>query len=199
MTDQAGSGEASIATNSFRSSRTSGPTQRTARPTVGSMPTRDEPTGDGPQAGRRAGRRFRGTGEHPVLLDKADDKWAWRRRIRSDPRKARIYRIGVAIAGLFLVVLGALSGPLPGPGGIPLVLLGLAVWASEFEWAQRVMEWFKRRLHQFRGWGRPAQALAWTIFFLVIGIVVYGYLVIAGVPVWVPDFAADKLHVLPGI
>jgi uncharacterized protein (TIGR02611 family) len=158
------------------------------------MPTRDAPGGE-----PRAGRRFRGTGEHPVFLDKADDKWAWRRKIRSDPRKARIYRVGVAIAGLLLVILGVLSGPLPGPGGIPLVLFGLAVWASEFEWAQRVMQWFKRRLKQFRGWGRPTQTAVWALFFLVVGILVYSYLVIAGVPVWVPEFAADKLNVLPGI
>ena len=67
----------------------------------------------------------------------------------AEPAQARLYRIAVAIAGLLLVCLGFVSGPIPGPGGIPLVLLGLAIWSSEFEWANRLMGWFKA----------PAQAL----------------------------------------
>ena len=46
--------------------------------------------------------------------------------------------------------LGFVTGPLPGPGGIPLVLLGLAIWSSEFEWAHKLMQWFKAQLHRFR-------------------------------------------------
>ena len=56
------------------------------------------------------------------------------------------------LAGLFLVALGFVSGPIPGPGGIPLILLGLAVWSSEFEWAHQLMRWFKKELHRYRAW-----------------------------------------------
>lgn len=156
----------------------------------------EEPPGDERPARPR---RTREPGDVPVLLDKTDDRWAWRRRIRADPRKARVYRIGVAIAGLLLIILGAATGPLPGPGGIPLVLLGLAVWASEFEWAQRLMQWFKRQLHRFRSWGRGKQALAWVLFFAVIGCIGYAYLLVVGVPVWLPHAVADKLDLLPGV
>jgi uncharacterized protein (TIGR02611 family) len=157
------------------------------------MPSRETPEDE------RRTHRSHERGDVPVLLDKTDDRWAWRRKIRADPRKARIYRVGVAIAGLLLVILGAVTGPLPGPGGIPLVLLGLAVWASEFEWAQRLMQWFKAQLHKFRGWSRGKQALAWVIFFAVIGCIGYGYLLIVGVPVWLPEAIAGKLELLPGL
>jgi hypothetical protein len=45
-----------------------------------------------------------------------------------------------------MICLGFISGPIPGPGGIPLVLLGLAVMASEFVWAERLMVVFKTQL-----------------------------------------------------
>ena len=80
---------------------------------------------------------------HHVLIEPEEDRWRWRRRIRQNPRKLAFYRFGVAVAGLLLVCLGFVSGPIPGPGGIPLVLLGLAIWSSEFEWALRLMQWFK--------------------------------------------------------
>ena len=138
-------------------------------------------------------------GDHHVLVDRTEDRWEWRRKIRADPHKLRFYRIGVAIAGLLLILLGAASGPLPGPGGIPLVLLGLAVWASEFEWAHRLMQWFKRLLQRFRTWSRPRQVVAWVIFFAVIGAFAYGYLLVIGMPVWLPHTVVGWLQHLPGL
>ncbi|WP_157683812.1 PGPGW domain-containing protein [Microlunatus soli] len=138
-------------------------------------------------------------GDVPVLLDKTDDRWEWRRKIRADPHKARIYRVVIAIAGTLLIALGAVTGPLPGPGGIPLVLLGLAVWASEFEWAQRLMQWFKKQLHKFRGWSRPRQVLGWVIFFACLGALGYGYLLLLGLPTWMPAAIAHWLDRLPGV
>jgi uncharacterized protein (TIGR02611 family) len=147
---------------------------------------------------RRDG-RVREPGDVPILLDRTDDRWEWRRKIRADPRKARIYRVLVAALGVLLILLGAVTGPLPGPGGIPLVLLGLAVWASEFEWAQRLMVWFKRRLHEFRGWSRPRQVLAWLTVFAGAGVLGYADLLVFGIPTWLPGPAAGWLDQLPGV
>jgi hypothetical protein len=105
----------------------------------------------------------------------------------------------VAFVGLFFVALGFVSGPLPGPGGIPLVLLGLAIWSSEFIWAQHVMAWFKLQLHQFRSWSRPKQTLAWVVFFACCGAFGYGYLLLLGAPAWMPSHAEDLLAKLPGV
>src|SRR3712207_3839953 len=107
-------------------SETQSPTRRIAE-----RPTR----AGGP---RRA--RTREHHDHHVLIDVDEDRFAWRRKIRADPRKLIVYRMAVALGGLLLVALGFLTGPLPGPGGIPLVLLGLAVWSSEFEWADKLMQ-----------------------------------------------------------
>lgn len=46
----------------------------------------------------------------------------------------------VMIVGSLLILAAGLTGWLPGPGGIPLFLLGIAVLATEFEWAQRVRD-----------------------------------------------------------
>ena len=89
-----------------------------------------------------------------MLVEPQEDRWAWRRKIRQNPTKLAIYRIAVGIAGLLLVCLGFVSGPIPGPGGIPLVLLGLAIWSSEFKWANRLMQWFRLQLHTYGGWTR---------------------------------------------
>ncbi|QGN32471.1 PGPGW domain-containing protein [Microlunatus sp. Gsoil 973] len=168
--------------------------------------TSNREAGDDPGArrdtgGRRAPghHRVRQPGDVPILLDGTDDRWAWRRKIRADPRKARIYRVLIAVLGVLLVLLGAATGPLPGPGGIPLVLLGLAVWASEFEWAQRLMSWFKRLLHRFRSWSRPKQLSAWLIFFACLGAIGYADLLVLGVPLWMPQALADGLGRLPGV
>lgn len=134
-----------------------------------------------------------------VLVDAHEDRWHWRRRIRRDPGKLFFYRIGVALAGLVLIMLGFVSGPLPGPGGIPLVLLGLAVWSSEFEWAHRLMERFKAQLRRFRTWSRPRQALSWVAFFALCGTCGYLYMLALGVPGWLPNSAEGLLARLPGL
>lgn len=138
--------------------------------------------------------------DEPVVLDRNDDRWAWRRRIRADPRKHFVYRIGVGVAGLFFVILAGLTGPLPGPGGIPLLLVGLAIWASEFEWAQRVMSWVKRRVGRARTLPWPLKVL--LVIGIVCGICLGLYLSMrfaGGVPGWLPDVVRDTLGTLPGL
>lgn len=138
-------------------------------------------------------------GHHHVLIEPEEDRWRWRRRIRQNPRQLRVYRVAVAIAGLVLIALGFVTGPLPGPGGIPLVLLGLAIWASEFEWAHRLMLWCKAKLHLFRTWSRKKQALCWLVFFCCCGLLGYTYLLVLGPPGWIPESVDRLLMMLPGI
>jgi tellurite resistance protein TerC len=55
-----------------------------------------------------------------------------------------IRKAGVLIAGATIVVVGvAIVGPLPGPGGIPVVAAGLGLLATEFVWAQRLLKQFR--------------------------------------------------------
>jgi uncharacterized protein (TIGR02611 family) len=137
--------------------------------------------------------------DHHVLLEPEEDRWRWRRKIRQNPRQLAVYRFGVALAGLFFIALGCISGPIPGPGGIPLVLLGLAIWSSEFEWANRLMGWFKIQLKRYQGWPRRRKVLFWAAFFAVCGSIGYTYMLVLGVPGWLPGFVESTLTRLPGL
>lgn len=53
-------------------------------------------------------------------------------------------RIGVTIAGLVLVLAGAIMLITPGPG-LLVIALGLAVWATEYAWAERMLDKVRER------------------------------------------------------
>ena len=52
-------------------------------------------------------------------------------------------RIVIFVVGVALVLLGVALIPLPGPFSIPLMLLGLAVLATEYVWAERILDTVK--------------------------------------------------------
>ena len=136
---------------------------------------------------------------HHILIEPEEDRWRWRRKIRQDRRKLVVYRAAVGILGLILIALGVVSGPLPGPGGIPLVLLGLAVWSSEFEWAHQVMMGLKKELHRYRTWSVSRKTLFWVAFFSCCGLLGYAYMLTLGIPGWLPGSAHQLLQRLPGL
>ena len=136
-------------------------------------------------------------GEHLVRV--REERWAWRRRIRSNPHQLRLYRAAVGLLGLLLVLLGLATGWLPGPGGIPLVLAGLAVWASEFHWAHRLMLRLKHMLHVYRGWSRRKKLVFWLAFLVGCGLLGWAYLALVGQPAWFPLEVDQVLAYLPGV
>ena len=69
----------------------------------------------------------------------------WRDRIRSKPGLGHAYRVGVFLAGLLCIAFGIALAVLPGPLTIPPILLGLWIWSTEFRFAQRLFESFKRK------------------------------------------------------
>jgi uncharacterized protein (TIGR02611 family) len=72
-------------------------------------------------------------------------KWVWfpfRVTIRFILRNGK--RIAVSAAGLVLLLLGLVMMVLPGPG-LLLVIAGLAVLATEYVWAQRMLNFAKRK------------------------------------------------------
>ena len=133
------------------------------------------------------------------LVRVREERWAWRRRIRNNPHQLRLYRCGVGLLGLLLVLLGLATGWLPGPGGIPLVLLGLAVWASEFHWAHRWMLRLKHALHVYRGWSRRRKVTFWLVFVAACALLGWAYLALVGQPRWFPLEVDRVLAFLPGV
>ncbi|HWR54011.1 MAG TPA: PGPGW domain-containing protein [Bryobacteraceae bacterium] len=64
-------------------------------------------------------------------------------------KRARIWNGARIVAGFIVIIVGLLlSLPgIPGPG-LAIAVLGLAMLAPHFEWAQRLQDWGKRKLEQ---------------------------------------------------
>ena len=53
-------------------------------------------------------------------------------------------RIAILCGGSLLVVAGIVLLVLPGPG-VPLIIAGLALLGTQFEWARRASRWIRER------------------------------------------------------
>ena len=54
-------------------------------------------------------------------------------------------RIGILVGGSLLLIAGTVLLVLPGPG-VPLIIAGLAVLGTQFEWARRASVWLRDRV-----------------------------------------------------
>ncbi len=134
---------------------------------------------------------------HGIFVERDDDDWAWRRKIRSSPTLALPYRIAVLVVGLAITVGGLFLVPLPGPGWL-IVFFGIAVLASEFEPAQRLLDWGKAVLHEWNEWlkrqPRWAQGLVALVTAAFVLGVVWVVFRVSGMPGFTPDRLASWLH-----
>jgi hypothetical protein len=101
--------------------------------------------------------------------------------VRSKPGLGQAYRFGVFLVGLLFIVLGLVLAVLPGPLTIPPVLIGLWIWSTEFRFAHKLFESFRRKARD--AWAHakvhPASSALITI----------GGLAAAGAVAWaVPHF-----------
>ncbi len=88
-----------------------------------------------------------------------------------------------------MVLLGLVLVPFPGPGWL-IVILGLLILASEFTWAQRLLDFVRDKVRAWTEWMkrqslavRMAVGLATAAF---VGAVLYGVALLLGVPSWIP-------------
>ncbi|MEO5691204.1 MAG: PGPGW domain-containing protein [Candidatus Saccharimonadales bacterium] len=79
-------------------------------------------------------------------------------RWQTVPRHIR--RPIVLTIGLFFVLLSGSIGWLPGPGGIPIFLLGIAILSSEFHWAERLKQYILGHIHAAGTWMRMHKAFS---------------------------------------
>jgi uncharacterized protein (TIGR02611 family) len=126
--------------------------------------------------------------EMAVATDGND--WAWRRRLKANPASARVYRIAVFVVGLVVVCGGLLLIPFPGPGWL-IVIAGLAIWSTEFERAQRVLEFVKRHLRLWEEWVMRQNPIVKVLVGLVgivfIATVLWVTFHFSGIPGFFPD------------
>lgn len=60
--------------------------------------------------------------------------------------RSRLKSIGVDILGVLAIIAAGIIGPIiPGPGGIPLLILGLSLLATNHEWAERWLTTVKKQ------------------------------------------------------
>lgn len=76
---------------------------------------------------------------------------AFRQRVRESRTGRLTLQVVVAVLGGLVVAVGIVLIPFPGPGWL-IVLAGLAIWAVEFVWAQRLLRFTRRQLEQWWRW-----------------------------------------------
>jgi uncharacterized protein (TIGR02611 family) len=97
----------------------------------------------------------------------------------------------VGVVGALVVAFGLVAIPLPGPGWLT-VIAGLFVLATEFIWAERLLDFTRHHVKRWTEWvGRQA---VWVRIVLAIctAAFVYGVVVVVlhltGVPSWTPGW-----------
>lgn len=117
------------------------------------------------------------------------ERFAWRRKIKANPLWNTIYRVGVAVVGAAIIVVGIVLLPLPGPGWV-IIFLGIGLWATEFAWAKRLLTWAKAQVARWTHW--LAQQAWWVkglvglVTFIFILVVLWCALWLSGVPTFLP-------------
>ncbi|MFF4758146.1 TIGR02611 family protein [Streptomyces sp. NPDC001292] len=91
------------------------------------------------------------------------------------------WQVGIFLAGLLVVIAGIVMLPLPGPGWV-VIFGGMAIWATEFVWAQLVLRWTKRKVTEAAQQALDPRVRRRNITLTVIGLVIV--VALAGVYVW---------------
>ncbi|MFI9153257.1 TIGR02611 family protein [Streptomyces sp. NPDC053367] len=91
------------------------------------------------------------------------------------------WQVGVFVVGLAVVAAGIVMLPLPGPGWV-VIFGGMAIWATEFVWAQLVLRWTKRKVTEAAQRALDPQVRRRNIILTVVGLVIIGAL--AGFYLW---------------
>ena len=94
-----------------------------------------------------------------------------RHRFRRNPALNLTYRIGVGVVGGLVLVAGVLMIPYPGPGWL-VVFAGLAILATEFEWAGRVLRFAKGYYDAWVAWLKRQNLLVKALVLAATGLVV---------------------------
>ncbi|AZS70813.1 TIGR02611 family protein [Streptomyces lydicus] len=81
------------------------------------------------------------------------------------------WQVGVFVVGLAVVVAGVIMLPLPGPGWL-VIFGGMAIWATEFVWAQLVLRWTKHKVTEAAQKALDPKVRRRNIILTTIGVVI---------------------------
>ncbi|WP_156721518.1 TIGR02611 family protein [Streptomyces apocyni] len=91
------------------------------------------------------------------------------------------WQVGVFLVGLAVVGAGVAMLVLPGPGWF-VIFAGMAIWATEFVWAQLVLRWTKRKVTEAAQRALDPKVRRRNIILTTIGLVITA--VLLGVYLW---------------
>lgn len=99
------------------------------------------------------------------------------------------YRVVIGVVGTAIVVGGIALIPLPGPGWL-IVFAGLAVLATEFAWAGRLLDFARAKVRSWTDWATRQSVLVRMAIglagLLLVAGAVWVYVEVWGVPSWLP-------------
>ena len=164
-------------------SRVGGPAERTGDRGASGPPR--------PRRETRDERRARYDSDEMRSLRERVAETRWRRRLAARRSLNHSYRICVGVVGGLIVALGLVTIPLPGPGWLT-VIAGLFVLATEFTWAERLLEFTKKHVKRWTDWVSRQPVWVRVLIAAATAAFVYGVLVVTlhmtGVPDWVPGW-----------
>ncbi|QOI99066.1 MAG: hypothetical protein HRU70_00590 [Phycisphaeraceae bacterium] len=93
-------------------------------------------------------------------------------------------RLTVLIAGTTVIVIGVIISPLPGPGLSILGPLGLAIIATEFVWARRLIKLVEQNTTGFRGVADSLARRTSKVLATTLGLAYWAIAIAGGIYTW---------------
>jgi uncharacterized protein (TIGR02611 family) len=117
------------------------------------------------------------------------DRFAYRAFLRKNRAMDLSYRITVGVVGLMIIVIGIILLPLPGPGWL-VIFFGLFVLSTEFEWAERLLDYARDKVRAWTEWVKEQTLLIRALIGLgcvvIVAAALLGYVAWRGIPDWTP-------------
>lgn len=85
--------------------------------------------------------------------------------------KRRAKRTGIAIIGGAVLIVGIIAIPYPGPGWL-IVFAGLAILATEFTWAQRLLDYARSKYDAWGAWLKRQHVALRLLVLALTGLIV---------------------------
>lgn len=83
----------------------------------------------------------------------------------------KVKRLMTAIVGGFILIIGIIAIPYPGPGWL-IVFAGLGILSTEFEWARRWLDYARKKYDAWQDWIKRQpmhiKAVFWLVTFTVV-------------------------------
>lgn len=85
--------------------------------------------------------------------------------------KKQTKKVAVGIVGGFVLLAGIIMIPYPGPGWL-VVFAGLGILSTEFEWAQHVLNYAKKKYDDWSEWVKRQNFVVKSFIWLVTALIV---------------------------